>query len=181
MKGKGESSPVGLVIVALFLLRWFSAVFGWDYFDDFFEDFPLIPIIAAFVLFRIVTSMGKRTPVPVPTPVPAPELPTEESPKDLGFKIPPLRGAPKDARAEAQAAQDADEALDALRRDSYERHLAEKQAREKKMEEERLRREHQMRETQKASSEARRFSPDALRNAVIWSEILAKPKALRRR
>ena len=50
-----------------------------------------------------------------------------------------------------------------------------------KMEEERLLREHQMRETQKAASETLRFSPDALRNAVIWSEIIAPPKARRKR
>jgi hypothetical protein len=68
-----------------------------------------------------------------------------------------------------------------LRRDSYERHLAEKQAREEKMEQERLRREHQKRESKTAEREAWSFSPDTLRNAVIWSEIMAPPKALRRR
>ena len=183
MKGKGESSPVGLVIVGLFLLHWFSSVFGWDYFEDFFEDFPLIPVMCAFVLFRIVTSVGKRTPVPMPkpAPMPQPEAPVQKQPKDLGFKIPPLKGAQKTAQTQAQDALEDDEALDALRRDSYERHLAEKQAREQKMEQERLAREHQSRETQTAQSEALRFSPDALKSAVIWSEILGKPKALRRR
>lgn len=186
MKGKGETSPVGIFIVGLFLLHWFSSVFGWDYFEDFFEDFPLFPLMFGFVLFRlfsVLTGKNKRGPVPMPTPEPTAERPAEEPPKDLGFEIPPLRGAPKEAQAEAQETQEAeedDEALDALRRDSYERHLAEKQERERKMEEERLRREHQMRETQ-TTTDARRFSPDALRNAIIWSEILGKPKALRRR
>ena len=49
------------------------------------------------------------------------------------------------------------------------------------MEEERLKREHQTREIQTAALDARRFSSDGLRSAVIWSEVLAPPKALRRR
>ena len=181
MKGRGETSPIGLVIVGLFMLHWFSAVFGWDYFEDFFEDFPFFPLLFGFVLFRIfsaLTEKNKRGPVPMPKP----KAPAQEQPKDLGFKIPPLKGAPKEARAEAQTEEPmTDDELDILRRDSYERHLAEKQEREQKMEEERLLREHQMRETQKAASETLRFSPDALRNAVIWSEIIAPPKALRKR
>ena len=46
---------------------------------------------------------------------------------------------------------------------------------------ERLKREHQTREIQTAALDARRFSSDGLRSAVIWSEVLAPPKALRRR
>ena len=129
----------------------------------------------AFILFRVLSS-GKEAKRrgPVPMPMPAPETKAEKIQKELGFKIPTLRNAPK-------AAQPDDEELDALRRDSYERHLAEKKAREEKMEQERLRREHQKRETKTTDREAWRFSPDALRNAVIWSEIMAPPKALRRR
>ena len=112
--------------------------------------------------------------------MPVPEAPTEQ-PKDLGFKIPTLKGAPKDARTEEQEAQEVEEDLDALRRESYERHLAEKQEREQKMEEERLKREHQTREIQTTALDAGRFSSDGLRSAVIWSEVLAPPKALRRR
>lgn len=186
MKGKGEISPVGIVIVGLFLLHWFSAVLGWDYFEDFFEDFPLFPLIFGFVLFRlfsVLTGKNKRGPVPMPMPK-APERPTQGKTRDIGFKIPPLKGAPKTAQTEAQDVQTAeedDEALDALRRDSYERHLAEKQEREKKMERERLAREHQKQEEPQPEPSAGWFSPDALRNAVIWSEILGKPRAMRSR
>ena len=111
-------------------------------------------------------------------PRPVPEPTAQEPPKDLGFKIPPLRGAPKDTQTEAQPS---DEELDILRRESYERHLAEKQAREEKMEQERLGREHQKREEQAACPAAWQFSPDMLKNAVVLSEILAPPKALKRR
>ena len=185
MKGRGETSPIGLVIVGLVLLQWFSAVFGWDYFEDFFEDFPLFPLLFVFVLFRIFSAMtekNKRGPVPMPPPK-VPEQPAQtKQPKDLGFKIPPLKGAPKEARMEKQAeAQITDEELDVLRRDSYERHLAEKQAREQKKEQERLAREHQKHEAPKAEPSEWRLSSDTLRNAVIWSEILGKPKALRGR
>ena len=147
------------------------------------EDLPFFAAVGAFILFRIFSSQtDKKRRGPVPMPMPEPE--TQGKKRDLGFKIPPLKGAPKTAQTEAQAAQTAeedDEALDALRRDSYERHLAEKQEREKRMEEERLVRERQRREVRAAESNAGRFSPDMLRNAVVWSEIIAPPKALRKR
>lgn len=174
MAGKrgGFPLPVIAVVVVLILSRVAAAM---D--EGFAEDFPLFAAIAAFILFRVIMSRNeskRRGPIPTPMPEPTAQKP----PKDLGFEIPPLRGAPKDVQAEAQPS---DEELDVLRRESYERHLAEKQAREEKMEQERLGREHQKRETPTEQAEAWQFSPNALRNAVILSEILAPPKALRRK
>ena len=176
MAGKGGfPKPLVYFFVGLVLLNLLSGLAS-D--PDFAEDFPLFAAIGAFLLFRffISRSGNRREPAPMPRPVPEPTA--QEPPKDLGFKIPPLRGAPKKPQAEAQPS---DEELDILRRESYERHLAEKQEREKRMEEERLARERQRREVQAAESNAGQFSPDMLRNAMIWSEILAKPKALRKR
>ena len=176
MAGKGSfPKPLVYFFVGLILLNLLSGLAS-D--PDFAEDFPLFAAIGAFLLFRFFTSRNgnRRGPVPMPRPVPEPTA--QEPPKDLGFKIPPLRGAPKDTQTEAQPS---DEELDILRRESYERHLAEKQAREEKMEQERLGREHQKREEPAARPAAWQFSPDMLKNAVVLSEILAPPKALRKR
>ena len=172
MAGKGGfPRPIVYFFVGVILLNLLSSL-AED--PGFAEDLPFFLVVGGFILFRIISSRNenKRSPVP--------KAPTEQ-PKDLGFKIPTLKGAPKDARTEEQEAQEVEEDLDALRRESYERHLAEKQEREQKMEEERLKREHQTREIQTAALDARRFSSDGLRSAVIWSEVLAPPKALRRR
>ncbi len=181
MAGKGGfPRPVVYIFAGLILLNVLSSL-AQD--PDFAEDLPFFLALGAFILFRVFSSRReeRRAPIPMPRPMPTPQMPTDTTPKDIGFKIPPLRGAPKDAQTEAQEARKADEELDVLRRESYERHLAEKQAREEKKEQERLRREHQERESQTAKPETLRFSPDALRNAVIWSEIIAPPKALRKR
>ena len=174
MAGKrgGFPLPVIAVVVVLILSRVAAAM---D--EGIAEDFPLFAAIAAFILFRVITARNeakRRGPIPTPMPEPA----SQKTPNDLGFEITPLRGAPKDVQAEAQPS---DEELDVLRRESYERHLAEKQAREEKMEQERLGREHQKRETPTEQAETWQFSPNVLRNAVILSEILAPPKALRRK
>ena len=177
MAGKrGFPKPIVYIFAGLILLNVLSQL-ATD--PDFAEDLPFFLALGAFVLFRVFSSQTekRRGPVPMPMPVPTPETPAEQ-PKDLGFKIPPLKGAPKTVQTETRKAE---EDLDALRRESYERHLAEKQERERKKEEERLKREHQKRETQAAKPDARRLSPDALRSAVIWAEIIAPPKALRRR
>ena len=178
MAGKGGfPRPIVYFFVGVILLNLLSSL-AED--PGFAEDLPFFLVVGGFILFRIISSRNEKKRGPVPIPGPMPKAPTEQ-PKDLGFKIPTLKGAPKDARTEEQEAQEAEEDLDALRRESYERHLAEKQEREQKMEEERLKREHQTREIQTAALDARRFSSDGLRSAVIWSEVLAPPKALRRR
>jgi len=168
-----------LAVFAVILLSRVLSEMDFD--SDFLEDLPFLLAVGAFILFRVFSSgkeAKRRGPVPTPMPTPTQETKAETIKRELGFKIPTLRNAPKTAQPQAETT---DEELDALRRDSYERHLAEKQAREEKMEQERLRREHQKRETKTAEREAWSFSPDALRNAVIWSEIMAPPKALRRR
>ena len=179
MAGRGGFPfPVLAVFAVILLSRVLSEM---DFDSDFLEDLPFLLAVGAFVLFRVFSSgkeAKRRGPVPTPMPTPTQETKAETIKRELGFKIPTLRNAPKAAQPQAEPT---DEELDALRRDSYERHLAEKQAREEKMEQERLRREHQKRETKAAEREAWSFSPDALRNAVIWSEIMAPPKALRRR
>ena len=173
MAGKGGfPRPIVYFFVGVILLNLLSSL-AED--PGFAEDLPFFLVVGGFILFRIISSRNENKRSPVPMPVP--EAPTEQ-PKDLGFKIPPLRGAPKDTQTEAQPS---DEELDILRRESYERHLAEKQAREEKMEQERLGREHQKREEQAACPAAWQFSPDMLKNAVVLSEILAPPKALRKR
>ena len=171
-KGGGIPWPVLAVIAFLLLTRIFDAV---D--PDLLEDFPFFAVIAAFVLFRVLSSQsGKKNRGPVPAPMP--EQTTERPPKDLGFKIPPLRGAPKTVQTETGKVEDEAELL---RQQTLQRQLEEKKARERQMEEERLRREHQKRETQAARQETWQFSSDALRNAVILSEILAPPKSLRKK
>ena len=181
MGRKGGASPpvIVYIFVALIILNLVSKLLA-D--PDFAEDFPLFAAIGAFLLFRFIFARNKKDRGPVP--MPAPDMPTGEAPTDLGFKIPPLRGAPKEARAEAQSA-DADE-KELRKHQSLSRHLAEKKAREEKQEQERLRREHQSQEKpmhrpQQAETGTGRFSADTLRNAMIWSEILAPPKALRKR
>ena len=179
MAGRGGfPKPIAYFFIGLILLNVLSGLAS-D--PDFAEDLPFFMVVGGFILFRIITSQSEKKRGPVPMPMPRPETKAEKIQKELGFKIPTLRNAPKAAQTEAQEAQKVEEDLDALRRESYERHLAEKQEREKKREEERLKREHQTREIQTATSDARRFSSDALRSAVIWSEVLAPPKALRRR
>ena len=177
MKG-GFPLPLLAFLALIFLFQIFSSL---DLDPDLQEDLPFFLMVGAFILFRALSSQTeKKRRGPVPAPVPTQETKAETIKRELGFKIPTLRNAPKDVQAQAED-QITDDELDALRRDSYERHLADIQAREEKLEQERLRREHQDRDTQTARRETSRFSPDALRNAVIWSEIMASPKALRRR
>lgn len=166
----GFPRPIAYIIGGLILLNLLSGLAS-D--PDFAEDFPLFAAIGAFLLFRFFMSRSgkRRGPVPMPMPTPQPE----EQPQDLGFKIPPLRGAPKDAQAEAREAESEEEAA---------RLAMEFDARQKKQQ----RQEAEARE-QAAQAKAERaargqqlsFSPDALRNAVIWSEIFAPPKALRKK
>ena len=172
MKGPGRFPlPILAVFALLFLSRIVSDL---EMDPDLAEDFPLFAAIAAFMLFRVFMS---RTETKRPVPQPKPER--AEQPGQLGFELPTLRGAPKEARAEVQQAEpEADAEL--LRQQSLQRHLAEKKAREEKMEQERLRREHQARTVRAAEPGPSPFSPDALRSAVLWSEIIAPPKALRK-
>lgn len=172
MAGRGDFPfPIAAVFAVIILSRVLSEM---DIDSDLLEDLPFLLAIGAFVLFRVFSSgMEAKRRGPVPTQ----ETKAETIKRELGFKIPTLRNAPKAAQPEAAAT---DEELDVLRRESYERHLAEKQAREEKMEQERLRRERQTGAAQAAESEPPSFSPDALRNAILWSEIIAPPKALRK-
>ena len=99
MAGKGSfPKPLVYFFVGLILLNLLSGLAS-D--PDFAEDFPLFAAIGAFLLFRFFTSRNgnRRGPVPMPRPVPEPTA--QEPPKDLGFKIPPLKGAPKDALRDA--------------------------------------------------------------------------------
>lgn len=178
MAGRGSFPfPIAAVFAVIILSRVLSEM---DIDSELLEDLPFLLAIGAFVLFRVFSS-GKEAkrhgPVPTPVPTPTQETKAETIKRELGFKIPTLRNAPKAAQPEAATS---DEELDVLRRESYERHLAEKQAREEKMEQERLRRERQTDAARAAESEPPSFAPDALRNAILWSEIIAPPKALRK-
>ncbi len=174
MAGRGGFPfPIAAVFAVIILSRVLSEM---DIDSDILEDLPFLLAIGAFVLFRVFSS-GKEAKRRGPVPMPTQETKAETIKRELGFKIPTLRNAPKAAQPEAAAS---DEELDVLRRESYERHLAEKQAREEKMEQERLRRERQTDAARAAESEPPSFSPDAIRNAILWSEIIAPPKALRK-
>ncbi len=165
-----------LPIVAVFVLLLLAHIVS-DMDSDLLEDFPLFAAIAAFVLFRVLSShteSKKRGPAPEQGKRP-------KNLKDLGFKIPELRGAPKDARVEApQAAESAAQCDE----EDTARQAIELEARYRKQQ----RQEAEVREqaTQAAIEEKARMhrpslTPEALRNAVILSEILAPPKALRKR
>lgn len=173
MKGAGRFPlPIFFIVALVVLSRVFDAIGG-----DLAEDFPLFAAIAAFILFRVLASPGeKRRRGPIPMPVPGPS--EGQAPKDIGFKIPPLRGAPKESRAEAPTRAAESDAGELRRQQALRRQLAEKRARDG--EEERLRGERQELAARAADPGGGSFSPDALRGAVLWAEILAPPKALRK-
>ena len=166
----GFPKPIAYIIGGLILLNLLSNLAS-D--PDFAEDFPLFAAIGAFLLFRFFSSRcaNRRGPAPMPMPQPQPE----EQPKDLGFKIPPLRGAPKDAQEEARETENEEDAVRLAMEFDARQRKQQRQAAEVKEQAERSAAEAEARAHQLA------LSPDALRNAVILSEILAPPKALRRR
>ena len=165
-----------LPIVAVFVLLLLAHIVS-DMDSDLLEDFPLFAAIAAFVLFRVLSShteSKKRGSAPEQGKIP-------KNLKDLGFKIPELRGAPKDARIEApQAAEsaaqcdDEDAAMQAFALEAMHR---KQQRQEAEMREQAA----QAAIEEKARMHRPSLTPDALRNAVILSEILAPPKALRKK
>ena len=161
-----------LPIVAVFVLLLLTHIVS-DMDSDLLEDFPLFAAIAAFVLFRVFSSQieSKKR-------IPAPEQ--GERPrnlKDLGFKIPELRGAPKEASQSAEPAAQFDEEEAARQAIALDAQYRKQQRQEAEVREQA----EQAAIEEKARAHQPSLTHEALRNAVILSEILAPPKALRKR
>ena len=136
-------------------------------------------VIVLFILFAIFSDRkDKKKPVPkrrVPDlgrrPLPDVELPR---PKQEKFEIPDLRGAPQMPEIQTTAEVETQDAIRA-QQERYQEMLRRKK---KQKQREQL-------ERQAASQNAQRQSPQTqltlnnLQQAVIWSEILGKPKAKR--
>ena len=136
-------------------------------------------VIVLFILFAIFSDRkDKKKPVPkrrVPDlgrrPLPDVELPR---PKQEKFEIPDLRGAPQMPEIQTTAEVETQDAIRA-QQERYQEMLRRKK---KQKQREQL-------ERQAASQTAQRQSPQTqlmlnnLQQAVIWSEILGKPKAKR--
>ena len=136
-------------------------------------------VIVLFILFAIFSDRkDKKKPVPkrrVPDlgrrPLPDIELPR---PKQEKFEIPDLRGAPQMPEIQTTAEVETQDAIRA-QQERYQEMLRRKK---KQKQREQL-------ERQAASQTAQRQSPQTqlmlnnLQQAVIWSEILGKPKAKR--
>ena len=136
-------------------------------------------VIVLFILFAIFSDRkDKKKPVPkrrVPDlgrrPLPDVELPR---PKQEKFEIPDLRGAPQMPDIQTTAEVETQDAIRA-QQERYQEMLRRKK---KQKQREQL-------ERQAASQTAQRQSPQTqlmlnnLQQAVIWSEILGKPKAKR--
>ena len=175
MKGPGRFAfPILMAFAVLFLVRILAS-----FDDDLTEDFPFFAVVAAFIAFRFFAERSeerKRGPIPMPTP----KTSAKEGQKNVGFKIPTLKGAPGAKAAEAdEARRDEKDSEEALKRQSLKHPSNEKDTKERKRDEDRLRREHRKREIN--ASENPGYSPETLRSAVIWAEVFAPPKAMRRR
>ena len=145
------------------------------------EDWPIFVGVLLFIVFRAVTDSGKKQ---------APKAPPEKAePRPLGFELPKLKGAPKAKKKEAQVYQEQPTPEEAAEEEARQQRLF-RQAEEKKEREREIRaREEAEYEAQAklapapAAGAARAIpvSAEALRNAFIYAEIFAPPKALRRR
>ena len=136
-------------------------------------------VIVLFILFAIFSDRkDKKKPVPkrrVPDlgrrPLPDIELPR---PKQEKFEIPDLRGAPQMPEIQTTAEVETQDAIRA-QQERYQEMLRRKKKQKQREQTER----------QAASQTAQRQSPQTqlmlnnLQQAVIWSEILGKPKAKR--
>ncbi|MBO5651944.1 MAG: hypothetical protein J5908_10740 [Selenomonas sp.] len=136
-------------------------------------------VIVLFILFAIFSDRkDKKKPVPkrrVPDlgrrPLPDIELPR---PKQEKFEIPDLRGAPQMPEIQTTAEVETQDAIRA-QQERYQEMLRRKKKQKQREQIER----------QAASQTAQRQSPQTqlmlnnLQQAVIWSEILGKPKAKR--
>ena len=136
-------------------------------------------VIVLFILFAIFSDRkDKKKPVPkrrVPDlgrrPLPDIELPR---PKQEKFEIPDLRGAPQMPDIQTTAEVETQDAIRA-QQERYQEMLRRKKKQKQREQIER----------QAASQTAQRQSPQTqltlnnLQQAVIWSEILGKPKAKR--
>lgn len=153
-----------------------------------------------FILFVFLSiafdKLGKKK-KPVPKlppreqPLPPPAQPGK--PRELGFEVPKLEGAPEPERpSTVQDEQGVWHEADSILQEQLQ--ALEEAERDRRQDEERERRESALREAearayaaqaklpgQAAAHRAPAVEAGQLRAAVIWSEILGKPKALRRR
>ena len=141
------------------------------------EDWPIFVGTFLLIIFMSMRDLRKsRGPLPMPMPK---SPPAEGTPGKLPFEIPELKGAPKKNRNVAKADRaplTPEEEEDAIRlAEAFEANQKKQQRQEAEA------REQAAREAARAEARRARFSPDTLRNAFIYSEIFAPPKALRRR
>ena len=95
MAGRGSFPfPIAAVFAVIILSRVLSEM---DIDSDILEDLPFLLAIGAFVLFRVFSS-GKEAKRRGPVPRPTQETKAETIKRELGFKIPTLRNAPKAAQ-----------------------------------------------------------------------------------
>lgn len=150
-----------------------------------------------FVLFVILSIVfdrkGKKKPVPrQQRPVEPPAQPGKS--QNLGFEVPKLEGAPEPERpVTVQDEQGVWHEAGSLLQEHLE--ALEEAERDRRQDEERERRERAIREAEARAYEiqaklpgrnhiaepAGPLTPEQARAAIVWAEILGKPKALRRR
>lgn len=149
------------------------------------EYLLIILIIAAFSLLEDRVRGKKKVPPPtVPREIPRPQK--QQKTQGGTFDIPPMRNAPQSARADAEA-----EAV--LRAQEELRAKWEEQRRAAEREKRRQRRQEELRaaaaQAAPAHATARhrtahallpQLTPDAMQQAVVLSEILGRPRAMRR-
>lgn len=144
--------------------------------EDIGEDWPLFALFAALFALRMAAGRKRR-------PGPGTDAPDESAPRgeetaeDIGFRIPPIQGAPRAEEAPAPARPEAEERPEAYCcPQTYLRYMEEKDARKERAAAE----QEAPRAAERPPGEAKPSAAPSLREAVIFAEILAPPKALRR-
>ncbi len=165
--------------------------------EDLIEDWPVFLVVALIFWAQLRNSPRKRRQLPVPPEMP--EEPAESAPEephqvpDLGFEIPPLTGAPRleepasdgiyrEEMAADSAAIEAEQELQA--KNHYQRYLEEKTRQEqaaRAAEEAAYRSQAKLAPKPPARFPLPPLSPVALRNAILYAEILGPPRSRRRK
>lgn len=138
--------------------------------------------IILFVIFAIISDRtGKKKPVPkrrVPNPgrrpVPDISAPDTDRLERAKLEIPELKGAPSLPELETVSQVQAEAEIIA-QQEKYQEMLREKRRREQRRAEEA-----QQRKADKEAAAAVMPGLNEIQQAIVWSEILAKPRAYRR-
>ena len=145
-------------------------------------SFALFLLVAIFLGYKQSQEEKTSPPAPqeqAPTPVPV-ALPEDfshgASDGSLGFEVPHLEGAPTSAGGVFYREATKEEEAAKERAKAQERALA-RQRKERKRREEKV---SAVENTPRAALHSAALTPETLANAVVYAEILGKPKALRR-